>query len=108
MRAVSRALLACSLLGVALTAQAGDWDKSNCTFKGISLHGAVKIVSSGADIKVQVVGSRPDLRVEKVIAFADRCGEWHIVDSFADFTIELVESSPDLTISWVNSWPGVP
>lgn len=108
MRALSRALLACALLGAACAAQAGDFDRSSCSYKGIPLRGAVKIVSAGADIKVKVVGSSPDLRVEKVIAFADRCGQWHIVDAFPDFTVELVDSSADLTISWVNALPGIP
>ncbi|AXA80388.1 hypothetical protein ACOTEO_00985 [Achromobacter xylosoxidans] len=95
MRALPHALLACAMLGAAFTAQAGDIDKGRCTYKGIPLHGKVKVVDAFADI-----------RVKKVSAFADGCGEWKIVDAFPDFTVQFVDAFPDVTVKWVEAFPG--
>ncbi|AHC47935.1 hypothetical protein [Achromobacter xylosoxidans] len=106
MRALPHALLACALLGAAFTAQAGDVDKSSCTYKGIPLRGKIKIVSAFPDIRVKVVDAFADIRVKKVSAFADRCGEWKIVDAFPDFKIQFVDAFPDVTVKWVDAFPG--
>lgn len=83
------------------------FNKKNCTFNGIPLHGNVKIVESFADIKVQIVNSFPDLNVKVVESFPDDCGEWKLVESFPDFTIQIVTSFPDIKIKYVESFPGV-
>lgn len=82
--------------------------QSNCTFKGIPLHGKVKVVDSFPDIKVKVVTSFPDLKVKTVDSFPDDCGEWKFVDSFPDFKIQYVQSFPDIKIQMVESFPGLP
>ena len=79
----------------------------NCTWKGIPLHGKVKVVNSFPDILVEVVSSFPDLKVKKVNSFADKCGEWTFVESFPDFTVKFVNSFPDIKIKYVNSFPGI-
>ncbi|AMH07284.2 hypothetical protein HPS43_27565 [Achromobacter xylosoxidans] len=106
MRALPHALLACAMLGAAFTAQAGDIDKGRCAYKGIPLHGKVKIVNAFPDIKVKVVDAFADIRVKKVSAFADGCGEWKIVDAFPDFKIQFVDAFPDVTVKWVDAFPG--
>lgn len=87
-------------------AKTGAVDAS-CSFKGISLHGKVKFVTSFPDVKIKYVGSFPDLNVKMVFSFPDHCGEWQIVESFPDFTIQVVESFPDIEIKTVESFPGV-
>lgn len=79
----------------------------DCTFKGIALHGKVKVVSSFPDIKIKVVTSFPDIKVKWVQSFPDDCGEWQMVESFPDFTIQFVESFPDLEVEFVESFPGM-
>lgn len=79
---------------------------SSCSFKGIPLHGKVKVVNSFADIKVKVVESFEDLKVQVVEHFPDDCGKWQFVDSFPDFTVQYVNSFPDITIRFVNHFPG--
>ncbi|WP_447920309.1 hypothetical protein [Achromobacter aegrifaciens] len=109
MRLIHRAVLACALLAAPFAGLAGDLDKANCTYKGVPLYGKVKIVTAFPDIKVKVVAYSgfADLAVWKSFAFAERCGEWRIVDSMPDFTIELVDAFPDVTIAWVDAFPGI-
>ncbi len=83
-------------------------NKDSCTYKGVPLHGKVKVVNSFADFKVRVVESFPDLNVKVVNSFPDHCGEWMFVESFPDFTIQYVNSFADFDIKLVNSFPGVP
>jgi hypothetical protein len=80
---------------------------SLCTFKGIPLHGKVKIVTSFPDIRIQVVENFPDLEVKMVEYFPDHCGEWQLVEDFPDFTVQFVTSFPDFRIRYVTSFPGV-
>lgn len=82
-------------------------NKDSCTYKGVPLHGRVKMVNSFADFKVRVVQSFPDLNVKVVNSFPDHCGEWMFVESFPDFTIQYVNSFADFDIKFVNSFPGV-
>jgi hypothetical protein len=90
-------------------AEAISGDKvTDCKYKGVPLHGKVKIVESFPDFKVKVVESFPDLKVKLVESFPDECGKWRIVDSFPDFTIQIVESFPDFTIKMVECFPGMP
>ncbi len=79
-----------------------------CEFKGIPLHGRVKIVKYFADINVQVVSSFADLRVQSVKHHPTECGQWQFVDNFPDFTIKFVDHFPDLKIQFVKSFPGKP
>ncbi|MEP0859564.1 hypothetical protein NDI34_26500 [Trichocoleus sp. DQ-U1] len=59
------------------------------------------------DIKVKIVSSSPDLIVEPVTAFPQRCGQWQFVESFPDLKVQIVENFPDIQIQFVNSFPGV-
>lgn len=104
---ITRAFLACALLGAPVAALADNIDKANCTYKGVPLYGKVKIVTSYADIKVKVVSAYADLSVKRVDAYADECGEWQIVDSYPDFTIQLVNFHADVAITWVDSYAGM-
>jgi hypothetical protein len=67
----------------------------------------VKIVTYGADFRIKVVDSQPDLRVKKVVRFPVECGEWQFVDLDADFTVQIVSTFPDFTIQYVEISPGV-
>ena len=58
MRALPRVLLACALLGPAFAAQAGDVDKKSCTYNGIPLRGAVKIVTAHCCAPSRAAGQR--------------------------------------------------
>ena len=80
---------------------------SNCTFKGINLHGKVKFVESFPDIKIQYVNSFPDIKVKFVESFPDKCGLWKTVESFPDFKVQVVESFPDIKVKVVDSFPGM-
>jgi hypothetical protein len=82
-------------------------NKGDCSYKGITLHGKVMVVSSFPDIKVKVVSSFPDVKVQTVNSFPDKCGKWQFVTSFPDFKIQYVESFQDIKIKFVNSFPGV-
>jgi len=104
----------CFLLFFVLTAQRTDnsntqknpFDAGECTCKGISLKGKVKIVSSFPDFKVKIVNSFPNLKVKTVKAFPKKCGEWQLVESFPDFTVQFVDAFPDFTIQFVEDFPG--
>lgn len=80
---------------------------SDCTFKGKKLYGRVALVAGGGDVKVRVVDSSPNLKVRKVTAGADECGEWEIVEGGADLKVQFVDSSPDFTIRFVDYSPGL-
>ena len=88
-----------------------DYSKSeqakSCQCKNIELKGRVKIVTFGADLRVRVVESQPDLRVKKVARSPIECGEWQMVDSGEDFTIQFVNELPDLRIQYVEVSPGM-
>ena len=78
-----------------------------CSWKGISLHGKVKVVDAFPDIKVQFVNAFPDIKVKWVNAFPNDCGEWQKVNAFPDFTIQIVDAFPDLKVKEVSSFPGM-
>ena len=80
---------------------------NDCTCKNKVLFGRVKVVKSGADFKVKIVDSFPNLRVKKVKEFPIHCGEWQFVNSGEDFTIEFVSFIPDFTIMYVEQFSGV-
>lgn len=80
---------------------------SDCTYKGIKLHGKVKIVTNFPDIKVQKVSSFPDLKVQMVTNFPDSCGQWQLVENFEDFKIQYVDNFPDIKVQLVTNFPGV-
>src|SRR6187455_2571040 len=69
----------------------------DCTVKGKRLFGKFKKVDAFPDLKVQVVD-----------AFPDKCGKWKIVDAFPDVKIQMVTAFPDLKIKYVNAFPGLP
>lgn len=78
-----------------------------CEYKGITLHGKVKFVTSFPDIKVKYVDAFPDINVKFVSSFPKSCGEWQVVSSFPDFTVQVVEAFPDLKVKKVASFPGM-
>jgi hypothetical protein len=80
---------------------------SDCTYKGIALHGKVQFVESFPDLKIQLVERFPDIKVKLVESFPDDCGEWQVVESFPDFKVQVVESFPDLKVQYVESFPGM-
>lgn len=80
---------------------------SDCTYKGIKLHGKVKVVTNFPDIKVQKVTNFPDLKVQMVTNFPDSCGQWQLVENFEDFKIQYVDNFPDIKIQLVTNFPGV-
>ena len=101
-------LLLLALLGLPSLALAGPAVDGQCRAKGVLLHGKVKVVKQGADLKVRKVTAFPDLKVQEVKSFPDKCGQWQYVDAFPDFTIQYEESFPDLKIQMVSSFPGRP
>jgi hypothetical protein len=50
----------------------------------------------------------PDLKVQEVNAFPDKCGKWQFVTAFPDFKIQYVTAFPDFKVQFVNAFPGVP
>ncbi|MDR3015589.1 hypothetical protein [Delftia acidovorans] len=107
MQLLPRFSLVLACLALPAFVHAADFDKKNCTYKGIRLYGKVQIVHSFPDIKVQATSSFPDLKVKVVDSFADSCGEWKIVTSFPDFKVQMVSSFPDLKVDMGSSSPGV-
>ena len=79
-----------------LTMSAHAGTLSGCSYQGIPLYG-----------KVKVVRRFPDLKVKRVNAFANQCGQWQFVDAFPDFKVQFVESFPDIKIQYVDAFPGV-
>lgn len=82
------------------------FNKENCSFNGIALHGKIQFVESFPDIKIKFVESFPDLKVKFVTSFPDDCGEWQITNSFPDIKVQIVESFPDIKVKVVESFPG--
>lgn len=80
----------------------------SCTFNGKKLYGKIQLVEypSEADVKVKIVNSFPDLRVQFVESFANKCGEWQIVENNADLKVYIAENFADIKIQPVSSFPG--
>ncbi len=74
----------------------------------IPLYGKVQRVDSFADFKIEITQGFPTLKVQRMDAFADECGEWEFVDSFPDFTVEVVGSFGDFSVEYVDAFPGLP
>jgi len=103
LRAAGRKRLLAGVLGAALFAMAPSYAAAKldgCALSGHALQGKVKIVESFV--------SFPDLRVQAVSSFPDKCGKWQFVESLPDFTVTFVDSFPDFTIVYVESFPGLP
>ena len=83
-------------------------NREDCTFKGIPLHGKIKIVNCCADFKVEIVNCCADIDVEVVNCCGDRCGQWQFVNSGEDFTIEIVNCCGDFKARFVNCCAGIP
>ena len=100
--------LSCLILILSLfSLSGGPKVESDCSCKHKPLYGNVKVVTAGADFRVQVVDIAPDLRVDTSVIKAIRCGEWHMVTAGADFTIQLVTISPDIRVQYVKLNPGI-
>lgn len=82
----------------------------SCYFNNKKLYGKIRLVEDiyDADIKVQIVNSFPDLKVQFVENFADQCGEWQIVEFGEDLKVYFTESFPDIKIQPVANYPGLP
>jgi hypothetical protein len=75
----------------------GEKIGGDCSFKGKKLYGKIKVVTAFPDLKVQVVD-----------AFPDKCGKWKMVDAFPDVKVQMVTAFPDLKIQFVEAFPGPP
>ena len=64
----------------------GNIDRETCTLNGKRLYGKVKVVSSMADFRVEVVN--------------------HIADALHDFTVEFAGAISDFKTELVNMFPG--
>ncbi|MCA6974255.1 hypothetical protein [Pectobacterium carotovorum] len=53
------------------------------------IYGRIQIVDYNEDYRVRIVDSREHLRVQEVTAFANRPGEWEIVDNFLILRLKL-------------------
>ena len=82
-------------------------DKASCTFKGHKLYGNIKIVTGGADLTVTEVSTFPDLKVKKVLASPNKCGEWKIVTGGANTKVKFVSGRADVKIKYVPTFPGM-
>lgn len=100
-------LTASTLLYGGLILPASAQVAANCTYQGISLQGEVSVVNSDPDIRVEVVASGADLRVQWVSHHAGQCGEWRKVGLGADFRIQIVPSGGDIKIQEVAGNPGL-
>jgi hypothetical protein len=103
---MKKATIAAFLAALAPAAPAGA-RASGCVVHGHRLYGRVQLVTAHADLRVKVVGSSPELRVQDVDAFANACGKWQLVDAFPDLLVQLVDAFPDVTIQWVDAFPGI-
>ncbi len=85
-------------------------DKKNCTItkngKVYKLYGKYKIVDSSPDLKVQIVDTWQDIKVQKDADFPTKCGKFKEVDAFPNIKIQIVNSFPDLKVKEVTSFPG--
>lgn len=77
-----------------------------CTFNGHRLYGRIEVVDSFPDVTVREVGYFPHLRVEKVLSFPTKCGQWKIVNSHPDTKVKFVNAFEDVKVLFVNSFPG--
>ena len=59
-------------------------------------------------MKVKVVNSFPDIKVQWVQSFSTKPGQWQAVDAFPDYTVQFVQSFPDYTIQIVESFSRLP
>lgn len=66
------------------------------------------MVEAFADFTVRIDNNFPDLNVQKVDCFPDKCGQWQFVDAFPDFTIQYVDAFEDFSVKFVDAFPGVP
>lgn len=98
-----------AIMFVSLLAVSGSAGKigADCSYRGTRLHGRVKFVTSFAAFRVKVVAQSPDLRVQIVNQFPNRCGQWQVVSDFPDFTVQQVDAFGDFTIQYVANFPGV-
>jgi len=79
----------------------------DCTFKGKQLWGRVQFVTSGADLKIDIVSLGADLRVMEVSSLPNACGKWQTVTAVPDLRVQIDTIAPDLKIEYVTDLPGV-
>jgi hypothetical protein len=84
-------------LGSQVASATTDWSK--CIFKGRFLTGRVKVVSFGADYRIQLVRQNANLLVQETNGPVPGCGMWQFVNQDFDFTVQLVNEQPDFTIA---------
>ena len=79
-----------------------DINPYTCTFNGKKLYGKVKVVNSGEDLKVRIVGSSEDISIIKTERDPAKCGEWKFVESSEDFKVRFVTSGEDIKIRYTT------
>lgn len=79
----------------------------NCIFKGIKLQGRGKVVLENT-IKVRVVHTGEDLRVNSGYIKKFTFGSWRFVGNNEDFRIRYVGSSEDIKIRFIHQCAGIP
>ena len=85
----------------------------DCSLKGKNLWGKVQQVDAIGfpDFKVKVVTVGADLRVQQLgsTGFPNSCGKWQMVDSlgFPTFKVQIVTLGEDFAIQYDNLLPGL-
>jgi len=54
------------------------------------------------------VNAFPDVKVQEVGAFPEKCGMWQMVKAFPDTKVQFVGAFPDVKVQYVKAFPGVP
>ena len=72
------------------------------TYKGKTVYGKVKVVSSNQDFKVKIVNSSEDISIIKTEHSPRNKGEWQFVESGEDIKVKLVSSGEDFTVKFAT------
>jgi hypothetical protein len=80
-------------------------DQDDCTYKGISMMGRIRIVDHGEDVKIRVVDRGEDVKIRLVERPALYCYEWRIVEHGEDLRVRIVDHGEDMKIRFVDYTP---
>ena len=100
-------LSAISIVFICLSFTADKPVNDDCTCKEIPLFGRVRVVSSYADFKVEVVTAFEDIKIDTTKTITNKCGQWQIVNDFPDFTVQFVNAFPDFKVRFVTAFEGL-
>jgi hypothetical protein len=87
--------------------------RCDCTLDGKNLWGKVREVDSIGfpDFKVKVVSVGADLRVQQLdsLGFPTSCGKWQMVDNLTtpNFKVQIVQLGEDFSIQYDSLSPGL-